>query len=83
MGGLLAIVLGFALQWVGYEPNVPQSAATQQVILALYGFLPAGCFAVGLFLLLRFQLNEAEYAEIRRQLDARSAGSPPPTVQSP
>jgi GPH family glycoside/pentoside/hexuronide:cation symporter len=83
MGGLLAIVLGFALQWVGYEPNVPQSAATQQVILALYGFLPAACFAVGLVLLLRFRLNEAEYAEIRRQLDARRAESQPPTVQSP
>ena len=73
MGGLLAIVLGFALQWVGYEPNVEQTEATKRVILALYGFLPAGCFAVGLWLLLRFQLNEAEHAEIRRELDARQA----------
>jgi len=73
MGGLLAIVLGFALQWVGYEPNVEQTEATKRVILALYGFLPASCFAVGLWLLLRFQLNEAEHAAIRRELDARQA----------
>lgn len=71
MGGVLAIVLGFALQLVGFEPNVEQSAATQRVILALYGFLPASCYAIGLVLLMRFRLNEDEHAEIRRQLDAR------------
>ena len=72
MSGVLAMVLGFTLQWVGFEPNVEQSEATQRAILALYGFLPSACYAVGLVLLLRFRLNEAEHAEIRRQLDARA-----------
>jgi GPH family glycoside/pentoside/hexuronide:cation symporter len=72
MSGVLAMVLGFTLQWVGFEPNVEQSEATQRAILALYGFLPSACYAVGLVLLLRFRLNESEHAEIRRQLDARA-----------
>ena len=73
MGGVLAIVLGFALQLVGFEPNVEQSQATQRVILGLYGFLPSACYWIGLVLLMRFRLNEAEHAEIRRQLDERRA----------
>ena len=75
MSGVLAMVLGFGLQLVGFEPNVEQSESTQRMILALYGFLPAGCYAIGMLLLMRFQLNEAEHAEIRRQLDARNAGT--------
>jgi GPH family glycoside/pentoside/hexuronide:cation symporter len=75
MSGVLAMVLGFALQWVGFEPNVEQSATTQKMILALYGFLPCACYAIGMLLLMRFQLNEAEHAEIRRQLEARRSAS--------
>jgi GPH family glycoside/pentoside/hexuronide:cation symporter len=74
--GLTAIVLGFVLQMVGFEPNVEQTQVTKWTILGLYGAVPAACFAVGAFLLLRFQLNEREHAEVRARLEARSAGEP-------
>lgn len=77
MSGVLAMVLGFTLQLVGFEPNVEQSETTQRAILALYGFLPAGCYAIGLILLMRFRLNESEHAEIRRELDARASRRDP------
>jgi len=69
--GLCAILLGFALQWVGFEPNVEQSTATKWMILALYGVFPGVAYAIGTLLLARFQLNEPEHAAIRQALDAR------------
>ena len=69
--GLCAILLGFALQWVGFEPNVEQSDATKWMILALYGVFPGIAYAIGTVLLSRFQLNEREHAAIREALDAR------------
>lgn len=71
------MVLGFTLQLVGFEPNVEQSETVQRAILALYGFLPASCYAIGLILLMRFRLNESEHAEIRRELDARASRGDP------
>jgi GPH family glycoside/pentoside/hexuronide:cation symporter len=71
-GGLCAILLGAALQWVGFEPNTEQTQATKWMILALYGAFPATAYAIGVVLLRRFRLNEAEHAEIRAALDARA-----------
>jgi len=70
-GGLCGIFVGFALQTVGFEPNVEQTAATKLTILLLYGALPAAAYAVGAYLLSRFTLNEAEHAAVRAELDAR------------
>jgi len=71
-GGLCAILLGAALQWVGFEPNTEQTQATKLMILALYGAFPATAYAIGVVLLGRFRLNEREHAEIRAALDARA-----------
>ena len=71
-GGLCAILLGFALQGVGFEPNAEQTDATKWTILALYGVLPSVCYVVGTVLLSRFTLNEKEHAAIRAEIDART-----------
>ncbi|MCP4906152.1 MAG: hypothetical protein GY910_14340 [bacterium] len=70
-GGLCGIFVGFALQTVGFEPNVEQTEATKWTILLLYGALPAAAYAAGAYLLSRFRLNEAEHAAVRAELDAR------------
>ncbi len=74
-GGLCAILLGFTLQGVGFEPNVEQTDLTKWTILALYGALPAVCYAVGTVLLSRFALNEPEHAAIRAVIEARKSSS--------
>ena len=71
--GLCAILLGFALQGVGFEPNAEQSTATKWTLLALYGALPGASYGIGTVLLARFKLNEQEHAAIREALDARAA----------
>ena len=70
-GGLCAILVGFALQIVGFEPNVEQTRATQWTILALYGLLPGVAYGIGTWILARFELDEREHAAIRAELDAR------------
>lgn len=64
--------MGFALQSVGFEPNVEQTDATQWTILLLYGALPGLAYVVGANFLSRFKLNEAEHAAVRAELDARN-----------
>ena len=71
--GLCAILLGFALQFVGFEPNADQSQATKILILILYGAFPGLAYAIGCVLLSRFRLNETEHAEVRAELAARAA----------
>jgi len=71
--GLCAILLGFALQWVGFEPNVEQSTATKWTILGLYGVFPGVAYAIGAVLLSRFKLNEQEHGLVRQALDARNS----------
>jgi len=70
--GLSAMMSGLLLQVVGFEPNTEQSEATRLGMRALFGLLPAGCYVLGLMALVRFRLDEAEHAEIRRELDARA-----------
>lgn len=73
--GLCAILLGFALQFVGFEPNAEQSQATMFMILFLYGVFPGVSYAIGCVLLSRFQLNETEHAAVRAELEARKSRS--------
>jgi GPH family glycoside/pentoside/hexuronide:cation symporter len=72
-GGLCAILLGFTLEGVGFEPNVEQSQITKWTILGLYGALPGVAYGIGTWLLSRFELGEQEHAQIRAELDLRSA----------
>jgi GPH family glycoside/pentoside/hexuronide:cation symporter len=70
-GGVVAMLAGFALQYVGFEPNVPQNESVKFAMLALFGILPFACYAAGVVLLLRFQLTSHEHARIRAALEAR------------
>jgi GPH family glycoside/pentoside/hexuronide:cation symporter len=60
-----------ALQFSGYQPNVPQSELTQWVLRGFFGLFPGLCFVVGICIFLRFRFSQREHAAIRRALDAR------------
>jgi Na+/melibiose symporter-like transporter len=44
-------------------------------MVALMGGAPLVCYLLGAVAFARFSLSEAEHARIRRELDARSAGT--------
>jgi GPH family glycoside/pentoside/hexuronide:cation symporter len=69
--GLTLQLTGLVLSFSGYVPNVEQTAGVKFTILALYGLFPMGCYLIGAALFARFRLDEAGYAEIRTELDAR------------
>ena len=73
--GVTAGITGFVLQYVGYVPNAEeQSQEVQTAILALIGLLPAGCYAIGTLMFMRFGLNEREHQEVVEALRQRAAG---------
>jgi len=65
--GLTGLVLTFS----GYVPNIDQTEGVKLTILALYGLFPMACYLIGALLFTRFKLDEAGYAVIRGDLDAR------------
>ncbi len=69
--GITAMITGFVLQAVGFEPNAEQTEATKTALLALIGLLPATCYGVATLLFTRFSLDEAEHARIAEELLAR------------
>ncbi len=69
--GLTQALTGFVLTFSGYIPNVDQSPTVKVTILALYGLFPMACYLIGSVLFARFKLDEAGYAVIRSDLDAR------------
>ena len=69
--GLTLLLTGLVLQYSGFLPNAEQTPAVKLTILALYGLFPLACYLVGALLFARFRLDEAGYAEIRGELDAR------------
>jgi len=71
-GSLTAIITGFVLQLVGFEPNVEQTESTKFAMRALFAWLPATGYLIGAILFLRFTFNEKEHAEVRRILEERS-----------
>ena len=66
-----ALVMGIALQFAGFEPNVEQTEAAKLTMRAIFGLLPATCYVIGAILFLRFRFNEREHAEIRRAIAER------------
>lgn len=68
---LTALITGWVLQIVGFEPNVPQSEDTQYALRALFSLLPAVCYVIGATLFIRFSLNEKEHAAVRKQIEER------------
>ena len=73
--GITLGLTGIVLQAAGFEPNAVQGEGSQLAIRALYSLFPLVCYAGGAFLFLRFSFNEVEYAEVRREIDARTFGS--------
>ncbi len=71
-GSLTAIITGFVLQVVGFEPNVEQTESTKFAMRALFAWLPATGYLVGAILFLRFTFNEKEHTEVRRILKERN-----------
>jgi len=72
--GVMAMVTGLALAWVGYEANAPhQTQATQLAIRSLNGLVPLASFAIGAFILAGFELTEETHTSIRAQLDEKRA----------
>jgi GPH family glycoside/pentoside/hexuronide:cation symporter len=70
--GLSAMIAGLVLDAIGFQPNAEQSEATRIGMRALFSLAPGACFGLGLLALLRFRLDEAEHASIRRRLEQRA-----------
>jgi GPH family glycoside/pentoside/hexuronide:cation symporter len=70
--GVMLLLTGFVLQLSGFVPNQEQTMTVQVAIITLYGVFPLVCYAVGAFLFRRFDLDEAEHARIRAELDRRA-----------
>jgi len=73
--GVMLLLTGFVLQFVGFVPNQPQSMSVQIAMVTLYGLFPLVCYLVGALLFSRFSLDERAHAEIRRELDRRGAAA--------
>jgi len=69
--GVMLMLTGFALGLAGFEPNQEQTMTVQITMVSLYGLLPLVCYLLAALMFNRFQLNEAECAQVREQLDAR------------
>lgn len=69
--GIMVILVGFAMQGVGYVPNAEQTAATKLALRALYGLVPFTGFAIGVVLFSRFRLDETTHARICKELEER------------
>lgn len=63
-GGLTGIVLA----WVGYQPNVDQSASTMSAIFLCVALLPALGSVLRIAIMTRLTFNEDEHAVIREKL---------------
>ena len=70
--GLMLLLTGFALELSGFVPNVEQSMQVKMTMVTLYGMFPLVCYLIGALLFSRFKLDEAAYARIREDLDARA-----------
>ncbi len=69
-GGIMAMLAGASLQWVGFVPNADQTDETKFVITVLMSLVPLACVVGGGLIFLTFRLTESEHALIREQLDS-------------
>jgi Na+/melibiose symporter-like transporter len=67
----MTAVVGVAMQWIGYVPNADQAPETLAGMSALFAGVPAVSLLVAMVLLARMQLDEAEHARVRAELDER------------
>ena len=72
LAGAAAIALsGVVLQLADYEANAVQSEGTAEAMRLLFSGVPLLLSLLGIGLLLRFRLDEAEHGRIRAELDRR------------
>lgn len=71
-GGIMAFVVGIALDESGYVANAAQSESVKDVMRFLNGGLPIIGYGIGGLAFLRYSLGEQEHARIRSELDARA-----------
>jgi GPH family glycoside/pentoside/hexuronide:cation symporter len=69
--GLTILISGLTLDLVGFKPNAAQSEAALMGIRALSSVFPFCFHVLAIVLLLRFRLDENEYAKVRRMIDSR------------
>ena len=75
-------IVGLALQWSGYVPNIAQSAGTLLAIRLLLGLLPAVLIGLGVLVLVKFPIDRDYHLWITKELaarDASAAGADEPT----
>lgn len=70
--GIMILVTGWALQIAGFVPNVEQTMTVKVAMVFLYGLLPLICYAIGVLIFRKFDLDEMAHGEIRAELDRRS-----------
>jgi Na+/melibiose symporter-like transporter len=74
-GGIALFSMGFALDWIGFVPNVEQSEGTRLGLRFLYGGFPLGAGLLGAVVFTRYPLTRGVYADVRRQLEERRNGA--------
>ena len=73
-GALASTLVGVTLGAMGFAPNAPQQPNVLLGMRALAGLVPAGLWALGIVIFLRFDLDRAEHARILTALGRRAAG---------
>ena len=68
------VIVGAALQFSDFEPNVEQTEGTLWMLRGINGGAPLVMFLLVATVFRRFSLNEKEHAEIRAELDRRASG---------
>jgi GPH family glycoside/pentoside/hexuronide:cation symporter len=69
--GLATVCVGWGLEAAGFEPGAVQSSTSLFGIRTLQGLVPCVFLSAAFLCMLRFRLDAAEHARIRRALDAR------------
>jgi GPH family glycoside/pentoside/hexuronide:cation symporter len=71
--GIMIGIVGWSLEWSGFDGSVQeQSDLAKRTMIILMGGFPLICYFLGAIAFSRFSLTEADHAEVRRMLDARS-----------
>lgn len=72
MQGLMLMIAGVALEWSGYQPNVPQNDLVNMTILGVAAALPCVGYLLAFVIFSRYELTVPVHAEIRAELDRRT-----------
>ncbi|MFT5443678.1 MAG: GPH family glycoside/pentoside/hexuronide:cation symporter [Myxococcota bacterium] len=71
--GFMIAISGWALQYVGFEPNTEQSETVNWTIKTMTGGAPFVCILIGMVAFSRYSLGSGEAARIRGVLRSRGA----------